>query len=167
MGGFISCCKSNQINRNINIADQTTYDLLNATYQNTQEFTLKGMKCWAKCVKVYDGDTIHLALNIDGNIRRIKCRLAEIDTAEIRSNEKSEKDFAEKAKNRMIELINQNKLIWIHINGIDKYGRNLVTIYMDIDESKSINQLMIDEGLAYKYDGGTKMIYRNGRFGAI
>lgn len=36
----------------------------------------------------------------------------------------------------------------------DKYGRVLIKIYDD--DYNCINDLLVREGLAYKYDGGTK-----------
>ena len=38
----------------------------------------------------------------------------------------------------------------------DKYGRLLGTLFLNEKDTKSVNQIMIDNGHGYKYDGGTK-----------
>ena len=38
----------------------------------------------------------------------------------------------------------------------DKYGRLLVELYDDINNSKSFNKLLVEKELAVNYDGGTK-----------
>ena len=40
--------------------------------------------------------------------------------------------------------------------GFGKYGRLLGWLYLGIDADKSLNELMIEEGYAWPYDGGTK-----------
>ena len=41
------------------------------------------------------------------------------------------------------------------VGGVGKYGRLLGWLYID-DSEVSLNELMIDEGYAWEYDGGTK-----------
>ena len=42
----------------------------------------------------------------------------------------------------------------VKCNEFDKYGRLLVELLND--DNKTINQMLIDEGYAKAYDGGTK-----------
>ena len=132
--------------------------LLGATYNNTPAFGLKNFRGWCKGVRVYDGDTVHVAAIIDGSIKRIKCRLSNIDAAEMKTKNIAELAHAKIGKKRMEELI-LNKIVWIHIKGNDKYGgRYVATFYPDQkeDTNKSFNQTMLIEGLAYEYNGKKK-----------
>lgn len=139
--------------------NKTQKDLLDAaTYDNTQEFGLKNVRGWCKVVKVYDGDTVHIVMIIDGTPKRIKCRLSSIDAAEMDGETEEERKFAINGKD-MMESLTKDRLVWAMIKGIDKYGgRYVTTLYPDQKENKdtSFNQIMLNEGLAYKYDGKTK-----------
>ena len=156
--------------------------LQNATYENTSEYTLKGVSGWCKVVKVYDGDTIHIAIDLsknkgcisndeDNGIKRIKCRLNGIDAPEMKGETKEERDLAILSKNRLDELTKE-KLVWVVITGIDLYGRYLANIYTKKQEvdlislktlklSGTINQKMLDEKLAYEYSGKTKKKFKD------
>jgi len=64
------------------------------------------------------------------------------------------KELGLKAKARVIELI-LNKDVTLQSFKTDKYGRYLANIYLgDIN----VNQLLITEGLAVPYFGGTKLV---------
>ena len=69
-----------------------------------------------------------------------------------------EKELALKAKQRFIELISKHetKLVKIECFEFDKYGRLLGNIYID-DKTKNVSNILIEEKLAYKYDGSTKL----------
>lgn len=147
---------------NINVTDKshlTEYQkgvLENATYKGTEPFTIKDTKGWAKVVKVYDGDTSHIAFYHKDELVRLKCRVIKIDTAEIRSDDPNEKEFAYKARNRFAELC-EGKLVWVHILKEDLYGRFLTGFYTDETEEFALHQILLDEGFAYKYNGGKKI----------
>lgn len=167
MGSFLSVCLSigKKQNPEINKMDI----LKDATYDSTQEFSLKGINGLCKVVKIYDGDTIHVAMYINEEMKRIKCRLNGIDAPEIKGDTEEERILAKKSKNRLDDLT-KNKFIWIIVTGVDKYGRYLATFYenkpanYDIyvenlkktDLNESINQILLDEKLAYEYTGKTK-----------
>ena len=53
----------------------------------------------------------------------------------------------------LIEIFKNHKLIKIKTYEWDKYGRLLADFY---NGSVNVNQLMIDKGYGYPYDGGTK-----------
>jgi len=111
-----------------------------------------------KVVDVYDGDTITVAFVFHGAKYIHKLRLAGIDTPELHPrksipNRNEIIERAQRAKERMVELC-LNKIVRVHCDGWDKYGRLLGTVYANTHIS--VNQIMIDENFAYEYDGGAK-----------
>lgn len=134
--------------------------LQQVSYHDVDFFNLKGLKTLAKCVKVYDGDTGTFVFYVDNKPYKFRCRLASIDTAEIKSNNPEEVVHAQKAKNRLIELIDDT-LVYLECLEHDKYGRILVKIYKNDDDyhngNKSFNKILVDEGLAYQYKGGKRV----------
>ena len=139
------------------------YSLLykNNTFKNTPLWTLKGKKLKVKVLKVYDGDTIWIAIKLKGKIYRLKVRLLGIDTPEMKppkSQKNREKEIreAKKAKEFLENLV-LNKVITIECGDWDKYGRLLGTLYKNYFCGKiNINNLLLSEGLAKEYYGGTK-----------
>ena len=105
----------------------------------------------AKVLSVYDGDTITCLLDLGFNIHiKEKFRLYGIDTPEIRTKDLNEKKEGYKAKNRLADLIDQ-KEIYIKVLKKGKFGRWVSKIYLneaDCNNDTSINQKLIDEGLA-------------------
>lgn len=130
--------------------------LMDATYEGTNPLEIRNHKCWGRVIKTYDGDSCHIALFYKGEMIRISCRVAGIDTPEIRGKTDLEKEWAVNAREVWKELTN-DILVWVHIDKPDKYGRYLVTFYTDDTEGQQLNQVMVDRGLACEYDGGTKM----------
>lgn len=105
-------------------------------------------------VRVIDGDTIIVDIDLGFStcLKNKKVRLAGIDTPESRTRNLAEKALGLKAKERLIELCGQKlKLLSL---GIDKYGRILGVPHTKEDED--ICKILIKEGHAVKYDGGTK-----------
>lgn len=118
--------------------------------------SIQDFHSWAKVVYVYDGDTCHIVIKYQGQLTRLKCRVYGIDTPEIRSKNPKEKEFAILARDRFIELT-KDRLIWVNImNNDDKYGRYLVSFFLDSEEIQSIANILIKEGYGYAYFGGTK-----------
>ena len=111
----------------------------------------------ADVVSVYDGDTITSEIRLPFNIsKRAKIRLAAIDTPEIRTRSKVEKEIGYRARDRMRELCGER--VWLESldkGKEDKYGRVLAKLYT-YESQKDIAQLLITEGLGVPYDGGTK-----------
>ncbi len=128
--------------------------LKDVTYKNTPKFNLNGYETYAKPVKVYDGDTVHFAFYYKDNVYIFKTRFEGIDTAEIRSKNQREKEYAKKTKEYLEKLM--GGLVYLKCGKCDKYGRLLVTLFKDKNDQPSINQLLLDEGYAYEYDGKTK-----------
>ena len=107
-------------------------------------------------IKVYDGDTITIAtrVNNDKTIYRFSVRLNGIDCPEMKTHNESEKTLAVMAKNRVIELIYKKKVVLKDVK-MEKYGRLLANVYYN---NTCINELLVKERLALKYDGGKKTI---------
>jgi endonuclease YncB( thermonuclease family) len=130
-------------------------------------FTFNELRCHAKVVSVYDGDTFKACIYRKNEIIKINCRTLGYDSAEMkpRLNIKNRDEHikkAKKAKQRFIELTTtSNSLVYLDCHKFDKYGRVLVVVHKTKDDynrtsSRSINQIMIDEGQGVPYDGGTK-----------
>ena len=104
----------------------------------------------AKILDVYDGDTATAIVDLGMRITTtIKLRFAGIDAPEIRSEEK---ESAIKSRDRVRELIlDKEVIIKTYKDKQEKYGRWLADIYLP-NETKSINQLLLEEGLATKYE---------------
>jgi len=126
-------------------------------------FTWKGQTFDAKPCNIYDGDTFSVCFYYYGQVIKYRCRCLGYDSPEMKPSLKLEnrleiKKNAVKAKNRLAELLSQNNIIRITCGDFDKYGRVLVTMYNDVNGSKSINDIMLEEGYGYKYNGGTKQV---------
>ena len=104
--------------------------------------------------RVVDGDTIDVTLDLgfDVKLHKQRCRLSGIDTPESRTRDLAEKKLGLEAKERLKELCKE-KLI-IKSLGKGKYGRILAIPYTE--DGKDICQILIKEGHAVEYHGGTK-----------
>ena len=141
------------------------YSLLykNKTFENTINWSLKDKKFYVKVLKVYDGDTIWITIRLNMKIYKIKTRLYGIDTPEIKPlksmpNRDKEISKAKESKKFLEDLV-LNKIIKIKCGNWDKYGRLLITIFINnnLCGEINLNNLMVEKGLAKKYFGGTKM----------
>jgi micrococcal nuclease len=109
-------------------------------------------------LSVYDGDTITVALDLGLSIKvRAKCRLLGIDTPEIRTKSAAEKKAAYTARDRVRGMILGETVLLHSVAKPDKYGRLLVKVWTQGGDC--VNQVLLDEGLAREYDGGTKVSY--------
>lgn len=101
----------------------------------------------AKCVKVYDGDTIHVVFRLHGELIRFKCRMTGYDSPELNSKDADTKAAAFFARDRLAERI-LDKNIECHFGKFEKYGRLLVTVYY---KGENINNWMLDHGYGVVY----------------
>lgn len=123
------------------------------TYENTPEFRISGTHR-AKIVKVYDGDTVTVAICLFGNKpERISCRCYGYNSAEIKSKSPEEKEMGKKSRDYLRSLI-LHKIVEIEIiidsKNKDPYKRPLVIIR---HEGKIINDLMVENGYGKPYFG--------------
>ena len=107
----------------------------------------------AKCISVYDGDTVHIVGKVDGKYYKFACRMIGYDSPEIRSKNIEEQKSATRAKEVLEQrVLNKTVKVQVH-HKREKYGRLLVTLS---DSKGDINQWMIQNGYGYPYEGGTK-----------
>ena len=108
-----------------------------------------------KVIKVYDGDTITIAakMTYEGSpIFRFSVRLNGIDTPEIKTTSKPEKELAIIARDALSSKI-MGKMITLKNVSLEKYGRLLADVYLD---DLNLNKWLIENKYAVVYDGGTK-----------
>lgn len=134
--------------------------------EDTVEFTFP--ITGGRVIKCYDADTITIAskLPYDASpMYRLSVRLNGIDTPEIKGKGVSdeEKEVAKQARDFVSNLV-LNKYVRLENIESEKYGRILADVYIgDIH----LNELLLKERYAVKYDGGTKqkpsswVIYKN------
>lgn len=103
----------------------------------------------AKILSVYDGDTCTALVDLGFNtFRKIKIRLAGINTPELKSKDLRERLKAKAARNRLKELV-LGKDVYIVSHGKGKYGRWLCDMYLQ--DGTHVNKLLLKEGYAVKY----------------
>jgi endonuclease YncB( thermonuclease family) len=140
---------------------------------STPELSINGLNSYGRLIDIYDGDTIKVILPTFGSYYKFTIRLNDIDTCEIRSKDKILQDNAIKARDRLFELATTSKvntkndikkileadvyLVWVECCNKDKYGRVLANIYKDKGSIKSFSEILLEEKLAYKYEGKTKL----------
>jgi len=116
-----------------------------------------------KIDKVLDGDTIDVTIDLGFDLyKKERVRIAGVDTPEKRTRDLEEKALGIDATNwlkaKLTETIKGDEELLIRTElkgGVGKYGRLLGWLYIG-DATISLNELMIEEGYAWEYDGGTK-----------
>jgi endonuclease YncB( thermonuclease family) len=152
-------------------------------------FTLRDEFAIATPLSCYDGDTCTLGFQLhhlvtgEPVLYSIKCRLACIDTPEMKGGTQETKELAVMARNFLINqmcttavplsqtltrqhilqhLKEHGKIVSVCCGDFDKYGRLLVTLYPSgttkesASKVESINMRLVTQGYAKLYDGGTK-----------
>ena len=138
-----------------------------------------GYSC--KLVRVVDGDTADAMIDLGFNVWvKERIRFYGVDTWESRTRDLEEKKKGLLAKARNKELLEQG-IFKLKSFGTGKYGRVLGEIFISPDfvgehitecianpESKidlssdgwvSVNDILMEEGHAYEYDGGKKKVF--------
>ena len=120
----------------------------------------------AKLERVVDGDTIDALIDVGFDIWiKKRIRYKGIDTWESRTRDLNEKKLGLAAKARNKELLesvsNKSGYFRIKSYGTGKYGRVLADVYIQDNDGNNIwvNNTLITEGHAYKYEGGTKKVF--------
>ncbi len=129
-------------------------DTLENQTEKVDFFSLNGQTMKAKVVKVYDGDTIHVVFHLFGNFYKWNCRIAHVDTPELRTKDAEEKKRGYEVRDKLRELI-LNKIVTLKCYDFDKYGRLLVEVLME-DTNQYVHEWLITNNYAHKYEGGTK-----------
>jgi micrococcal nuclease len=142
-----------------NFIQKCYYKLKYRNYnKQTKFYTLNKVNVWAKIVHVYDGDTVHAVFSLprSSTIYKYKLRLAHIDTPELKSKNINEKIKANEAK-KIVEDMILDKIVYLELEGEDKYGRILANIYIN---NLNLNDFLIKNKYANKYEGGKKIKFR-------
>jgi len=130
---------------------QSSNPLEKYSLQNTQKFKPDFTEC--KCVKVYDGDTIHVIGIIGKQAYIFIVRMYGYDSPEIRSNNQQEKNAGLEMKKKLEDRILNKILKIIILPDNDKYGRLLAKI---TDDKGEVNSWMLEDKRNKPYFGGTK-----------
>ncbi len=113
-----------------------------------------------KVLKIVDGDTIDVDIDLGFDISyKQRVRLAGIDTPESRTRDLKEKALGLESKEKLkkaIDAANDVIIVTEKPDSTEKYGRILGWVYLD-KSSKSINEILIEEGYAWAYMGDTKI----------
>ena len=132
-------------------------------------------------IKVVDGDTIDCWIDLGFKVKwKARVRYMGLDTWESRTRDLEEKAKGLVAKARNNELLEQG-IFKLRSFGTGKYGRVLGEVFVSPDfvgehitecianpENKidlssdgwvSVNDILMEEGHAYEYDGGKKKVF--------
>jgi micrococcal nuclease len=104
--------------------------------------------------KVVDGDTLNLTIDLGFNtFWKSNCRLAGINTPELKAIDEATKKKAYNAKAYVISqlLPEKHSEILIVSRELNKYGRPIADIYYGHNFSSHLNKELIDKGYAVKY----------------
>ena len=113
--------------------------------------------------RVLDADTLDITIDLGFDLyKKERVRVAGVDTPEKRTKNLEEKALGIDATNWLKEKLegtlagdDELSVRTELVGGVGKYGRLLGWLYIG-DDSVSLNEQMIIEGLAWEYDGGTK-----------
>lgn len=108
-----------------------------------------------KYVKNYDADTITFNIpNVHPLFgKKISIRVLGVDTPEMRTKNKCEKEKAKNAKKLVRSILKHAKRIDLINLKRGKYFRVVADVIID---GKSLTHYLLKNGLAYSYDGGKK-----------
>lgn len=128
--------------------------MLEEQTEHTPFFSLNGQIFDAKVVKVYDGDTIHIVFEYFGKYLKWNCRIAHVDTPELRTKNEEEKKKGYEVRDKLRELID-GKIVKVTCGEFDKYGRLLVDVFIP-DKDIYVHKWLITNNYAKVYEGGKK-----------
>ena len=115
----------------------------------------------AKVQRVVDGDTCDalIDLGFDTWVKK-RIRFYGVDTWESRTRNKEEKKKGLAAKAYVKDLLensDEGKFL-LKSHGVGKYGCVLGELFVK-GHDKSVNDLLIENGHAYEYEGGKKKVF--------
>jgi len=115
----------------------------------------------AKLDRVVDGDTCDalIDLGFDTWVKK-RIRFKGVDTWECRTRDLDEKKKGLAAKEftkNLLENSDGGKFA-LRSHGVGKYGRVLGELFVK-GETKSVNDLLLENGHAYEYEGGKKKVF--------
>lgn len=110
----------------------------------------------AKLVRVINGDTLDIEIDLGFDIIiKQRLKLYGIDTPDSRSTNVDIKQKGLDVRQRLMELLTTEFKVETMLNKRGKYGRILGKIYVIANGNEvCINELLVDEGLAIRYNIG-------------
>lgn len=111
----------------------------------------------AKLVRVINGDTLDIEIDLGFDIIiKQRLKLYGIDTPDSRSTNTEIKQKGLDVKQRLMDLLTKEFKVETMLNKRGKYGRILGNIYVTDSKSNEIciNELLVSEGLAVRYNIG-------------
>ena len=120
---------------------------------------IKRMHVWkyiCQLDRVVDGDTLDAEIDLGfGVYVKKRIRLADMDAWESRTRDLQEKEKGLAAKQRLIDLIEEsNNKFWLISFEQGKYGRVIGAVILQ--DGRSVNDILVEEGHGYSYDGGSR-----------
>ena len=117
----------------------------------------------AKLKRVVDGDTIDATIDLGFDVFvKKRIRFAGINAPESRTRDLEEKARGLAAKDRVKNILEENKDFTLHSEELGKLGRVLGKIYLDKLDGKDcltqicLNEQLIKEKHAVEYHGGKR-----------
>jgi micrococcal nuclease len=111
-----------------------------------------------KIVRVIDGDTTDVDIDLGFGVwmKKQRVRFYGVDTPESRTSDKEEKVYGLMAKEFVKSYLpkGSTQVLRTHKDGVGKYGRILGEFL--VDDSTTVNQLLIDKHHAVAYFGQSK-----------
>ena len=86
---------------------------------DVKQFSFEGEQKTAKVVDVYDGDTIKVVFALNEKVFKFNCRITGVDTPEVRTKNKLEKEMGLKVRDELRKKI-LNKVVTIYCDEFDK-----------------------------------------------
>ena len=115
----------------------------------------------ARLDRVVDGDTADAMIDLGFNtwIKK-RIRFVGVDTWESRTRdlEEKKKGLAAKAYTKDILENSDDGKFALRSHGVGKYGRVLGELFVK-GQTKSVNDLLLENGHAYEYEGGKKKVF--------
>ncbi len=104
--------------------------------------------------RIVDGDTVNITIDLGFRTSMTaNCRLAFINAWELSSKIEQDKTRAYEAKNFLMKALPASTKILIRSRSLDKYGRPIVEVFLKSGDFKSLNTLLIEQGLVKLYEG--------------
>jgi len=131
--------------------DEPKYDKLHNASKSTPKFTLDGQVYRAKCVSVYDADTVNAVFLFHGELTRWAIRIYGVNSPEIRSGTPETIMAGMRARDWVREQI-LDKIVYVKCYGFGKYGRLIADIYLDSTcSNQTLSSMLLENGMAVPY----------------
>ena len=105
---------------------------------------------------IFDGDTFSAQVFLEPTVKiTVRVRLINIDTPEIKGACRREKDLAQRAKSRLMELVPRGTVVELGNIKDDKYlGRINANVFLP--DGRDVGLILIDGGYGRPYGGGKR-----------